>query len=109
MKPLNNDTIRKINSLQLFAETHDQGFVNEPLAGNWTWLELAIFENRLATLPREKEGVKLIWTSHLNRLGEAEYGWVRDLLVRGKRYSHRYHRTKVRSLGLMMICCACLR
>ncbi|KAK0707393.1 acyl transferase/acyl hydrolase/lysophospholipase [Lasiosphaeris hirsuta] len=74
--PLDAETIKKIHSVQLFAESHDQGWVSDANGGTWTWFELAIMENPLATVPKSKDGVTLAWSSHRNFLAEAEYDWI---------------------------------
>ncbi len=74
--PLDPETIRRIRSVQLFAESHDQGFCDDPLAGTWTWFELAIMENEHASLPREKDGITLAWSSHKNHLKQGWFEWV---------------------------------
>lgn len=68
--------IRKIDSFQLVAESHDQGFADVPSAGNWTWLELAILENETAWQPKYADGIELVWKSHYNRFLTEDYGWV---------------------------------
>ncbi|KAK0609590.1 acyl transferase/acyl hydrolase/lysophospholipase [Bombardia bombarda] len=73
--PLDPETIKRIHSVQLFAESHAQGFVDNAAAGTWTWFELAIMENEEADKPRVKDGVTLAWTSHKNFLKQFEYGW----------------------------------
>lgn len=69
--------------MQLVAESHDQGYCDDPDAGNWTWFELAIMENDEAVSPRVKDGIELTWVSHKNRFTEGEYGWVRIILAIG--------------------------
>ena len=44
--------------------------------GNWTWLELAIFEDESSDKPRMKDSVELVWLSHKNRFLTDDYGWV---------------------------------
>lgn len=62
--------------MKLFAESHDQGRVDNIAAGNWTWFELAILESDAATAPKVTEkGIKLVWTSHPNRFRSPQYGW----------------------------------
>ena len=63
--------------MQLFAESHDQRFCDDPVAGTWTWFELAIMENMHANKPRVKDGITLAWTSHKNHLAQSEFEWVR--------------------------------
>lgn len=75
-KAINAATIKSFQSIQLFAETHDQGHADDTSLGNWTWLELAIFEDESSAKPRVKEGVELVWLSHKNRFLTDEYGWV---------------------------------
>jgi len=69
-------TIERIESLQLFAQSHDQGWVTDEKEGNWTWFELVILENPEAATPRVKDGVQLVWRSHYNRLAQANYDWA---------------------------------
>ena len=42
---LNKHMIKHLQGVQLHTETHDQGYVTDRAQGNWTWLELAIYEN----------------------------------------------------------------
>lgn len=70
------ETIRRIDGLQLVAESHDQGYADDESAGNWTWLEIAIFESEMATAPRVKDGVELVWIRHPNHFKQADYDWV---------------------------------
>ncbi|KAF7540964.1 hypothetical protein G7054_g961 [Neopestalotiopsis clavispora] len=74
-RPLQSDTIQRIKSIRLFAESHDQGFADDPNAGNWTWFELAILEGPTSKTPRSKDGVDLVWESHTNRFKTTEYEW----------------------------------
>jgi hypothetical protein len=50
--------------------------VDDTSLGNWTWLELAIFEDESSDKPRTKDSVELVWLSHKNRFLTDEYGWV---------------------------------
>ena len=77
IQPLGPTTIERLHSLQLNAESHDQGFCDVPSAGNWTWFELAIMENEYSDSPRVKDGIELTWISHLNRFCSDKYEWVR--------------------------------
>jgi len=77
MQALDIGTIRKIDRLQLLADSHDQGYADITSGGNWTWFELAILEDESAYKPRVKDGVDLVWKSHDNRFLEEEFGWVR--------------------------------
>ncbi|KAK6359101.1 hypothetical protein TWF696_000268 [Orbilia brochopaga] len=72
---LHDDVIRRLNSIQLYAESHDQGFCDNEDLGNWTWFELGIYENEGARFPRTKDGITLIWRSHYNYFNSKEYGW----------------------------------
>ncbi|KAK6524472.1 hypothetical protein TWF281_011380 [Arthrobotrys megalospora] len=73
--PLDEVTIRKIDSVQLFAESHDQGYCENPDQGNWTWFELGIYENEESSAPRKDGGIDLIWRSHYNHFSEYDYKW----------------------------------
>ena len=72
---LNCTTIQHLTKIQLFAESHDQGYADDPLGGNWTWFELAILEDEGSTTPRQKDGIELIWRSHENRFLNKDFGW----------------------------------
>jgi hypothetical protein len=67
--------------VQLFTESHDQGFCDDEAAGTWTWFELAIMENADATAPREKDGIQLSWVSHKNVLNDGTFTWVGSLFL----------------------------
>ncbi|KAJ5679821.1 hypothetical protein N7462_008065 [Penicillium macrosclerotiorum] len=73
---LNDALIRSLQSIQLFAETHDQGHADDTSLGNWTWLELAIFEDESSEKPRVRNGIDLVWLSHKNRFLDDDYGWL---------------------------------
>lgn len=77
IQPLDPKTIERLHSLQLTAQSHDQGSSNISLAGNWTWFELALMENEYSESPRIKDGIELNWISHLNHLRTEKYRWVR--------------------------------
>ncbi|KAK6495233.1 hypothetical protein TWF481_003259 [Arthrobotrys musiformis] len=73
---LDEVTIRKINSVQLFAESHDQGFCNDESAGNWTWFELGIYQSPEDEAPRITDGgIELVWRSHYNNFKSPNYKW----------------------------------
>ncbi|KAF4977237.1 hypothetical protein FZEAL_6220 [Fusarium zealandicum] len=74
-QPLDTDTIQRIHSLKLVAESHDQGFTDDPLAGNWTWFEIVLLENKYSEEPRMKDGIQLVWVSHRNLFLSQEFGW----------------------------------
>ncbi|KAL7900614.1 Monophenol monooxygenase [Trichoderma sp. SZMC 28014] len=75
--PLTSRTIRRIRGLKLFAESHDQGWVDDETRGNWTWLELAILENESETSPkRDKDGNELTFTSHMNKIKSHTFEWL---------------------------------
>jgi len=75
-QPLTIDTIKHIDSVQLFAESHDQGTLKNSYVGNWTWFELAILQDEKASAPRIKNGIELVWKSHRNRFQTSNFGWV---------------------------------
>ncbi|GME65109.1 FabD/lysophospholipase-like protein [Neofusicoccum parvum] len=74
--PLNEDTIRRMRGLRLFAESHDQGMVSDKCQGNWTWFELAILENESDTSPRWENGVQLVQFYESNRMASKKYRWL---------------------------------
>lgn len=69
------ETIRRIDSLQLFTESHDANSVLTT-ADNRTWFDLAILENENDQHARVKQEIELVWTSHRNRSQTTEFGWV---------------------------------
>lgn len=76
-QPLDIETIKRIDRLQLVAESHDQGWADDESAGNWTWLEIAIFDSQMSTAPKIKDGIKLVWISHPNHFKQEDYDWAR--------------------------------
>ncbi|OTB01835.1 hypothetical protein M426DRAFT_265564 [Hypoxylon sp. CI-4A] len=75
--PLTAHTIRMIRGIKLFAESHDQGFVTQLQDGNWTWIQLAIFENEEATSPKkDRDGKELVVISHPNKVNSGQYEWM---------------------------------
>ncbi|XXH02875.1 hypothetical protein Hte_009263 [Hypoxylon texense] len=75
--PLTAQTIRLIRAVKLFAESHDQGFVDKLNQGNWTWIQLAIFDNDEATSPRKgRDGQELVVISHSNDVNSKQYKWL---------------------------------
>ncbi|KAI9935105.1 hypothetical protein ASPWEDRAFT_31438 [Aspergillus wentii DTO 134E9] len=72
---LTADTIRSIHSLQLYVESHDQGYADDESAGNWTWFEIAILENESAETAKINKGVELVWLSHRNNFLTRKYEW----------------------------------
>ncbi|KAI7759009.1 hypothetical protein LZL87_010004 [Fusarium oxysporum] len=74
-QPLDTDTIQRIPCMKLVAKSRDQGFIDDPLAGNWTWFEIAILKTKYSEEPRVKDGIHLVWVSHRNRFLSKDYGW----------------------------------
>lgn len=68
-------TIRRLDSIQLYAESHDQSFCDNEAGGNWTWFELGIYEDEGAELPRRKDGIELVWRSHYNAFMKGDFEW----------------------------------
>ncbi|KAF4555209.1 Hypothetical protein D9617_3g022810 [Elsinoe fawcettii] len=73
--PLRSQVFQRIKTIQLFAESHDQGPISDEHVGNWTWFELAIYDRPTAGSPRYEEGVELVWRSHRNRFQTTSYDW----------------------------------
>ncbi|KAK4140617.1 FabD/lysophospholipase-like protein [Dichotomopilus funicola] len=71
--PLSASELCHIESVQLIAESHDQGFVDDRAAGNWTWFELCILDNAQATVPVTRGEILLTWESHQTSMGCGEY------------------------------------
>ncbi|KAI0101334.1 tyrosinase central domain-containing protein [Nemania sp. FL0031] len=75
--PLTAQTIRMIRGIKLFAESHDQGFIDNLREGNWSWIQLAILENEEVTSPRKgRNGQELVVISHPNKVKSTEYSWL---------------------------------
>ena len=81
LQSLDNKTIQRLHSIQLFTQSRDQGFCDDEKAGTWTWFELAIMENADATVPRIKDDIQLSWTSHKNVLDCENFTWVCSTLT----------------------------
>jgi hypothetical protein len=68
--------IQRLSSVQLFADSHDQGGADNESAGLWTWLELVLLEDEHAKDPIKEDGIELAWRSHRNSPLSGEYSWV---------------------------------
>lgn len=73
---MDNRTIERLHSLQLLAESRDQGYSDDPSAGNWTWFEVGVYVDASASALKTKDGIDLSWKSHPNRFMSEEYDWV---------------------------------
>ncbi|KAE8149604.1 acyl transferase/acyl hydrolase/lysophospholipase [Aspergillus avenaceus] len=65
-EPLDASFISHIKSIRLKTDSHDQGYVENRLEGNWTWFELSILDKKDAQYPKVKEELTLTWESHRN-------------------------------------------
>lgn len=70
---IDQHTVARIDELQLFTDSHDQGFVNFREAGSWSWFDIVILASPDATEPKIKNGRSLVWLSHSNELGEEDF------------------------------------
>ncbi|TFK32671.1 acyl transferase/acyl hydrolase/lysophospholipase [Crucibulum laeve] len=77
---LDDETIKRLHSIQLFAECRDQGFADVPSAGNWTWFEIGVYVDASGATLKEKDGVKLVWKSHPNRFLSNSYDWSNGMI-----------------------------
>ncbi|KAJ7469448.1 acyl transferase/acyl hydrolase/lysophospholipase [Mycena latifolia] len=69
-EPLDNTFIYRAAQLQLYTDSHDQGWVENEDLGAWSWFELVILPDASSTQPVVRDGKVLAWTSHTNRLGD---------------------------------------
>lgn len=66
-----------IRGIKLYTESHDQGFVDKEMDGNWTWVELAIFDNEQAPSPkRDHDGKEIVVVSHPNKVKSKQDEWL---------------------------------
>ncbi|OGM46186.1 hypothetical protein ABOM_004865 [Aspergillus bombycis] len=80
LPPITASILRRIQFLQLFAESGDQGVVSDRDAGTWTWFELAILENEKTAEPMVKNNVQYVWKSHLNPMETWTCKWNRGMV-----------------------------
>ncbi|RAK85941.1 FabD/lysophospholipase-like protein [Aspergillus costaricaensis CBS 115574] len=101
-QPLDSKVICKIRSLQLFTQSHNQGWASLPDAGIWTWFELAILENSMSPGPRVKDGIELVWTSHRQNSLSKKLQWEGNVIT--VRMCARFDLWKIKaSVGYMVI------
>ncbi|KAJ7668205.1 acyl transferase/acyl hydrolase/lysophospholipase [Mycena rosella] len=62
--------VSKIEEVQLFTESHHQGYVEFREAGSWSWFNIVILESSDATTPKVMDGRSLVWASHTNKIGD---------------------------------------
>ncbi|KAG5643272.1 hypothetical protein DXG03_001239 [Asterophora parasitica] len=70
---LEQTLLDKVEQIQLETKSRDQGFVDFPDAGSWSWFEIVVLESPEASEPKVKDGLALVWLSHENKLGEEDY------------------------------------
>ncbi|KAF7976548.1 hypothetical protein HWV62_6199 [Athelia sp. TMB] len=71
-EPVTREFCLRAAQIQLWTRSRDQGAVDEPEKGSWSFFEVVILENSEATEPRNKDGKDLVWHSHNNRLAVAQ-------------------------------------
>ena len=76
IQPLSLKLIQQLASVQLFADSHDQGGVDNLAEGLWTWLDLVLLVDEHATSPIVEDGIELVWRSHRNSPSSREWSWV---------------------------------
>ncbi|GAB1202606.1 hypothetical protein APSETT445_001225 [Aspergillus pseudonomiae] len=81
LPPITPSVLRRIQFLQLFAESGDQGFVGDRDAGTWTWFELAILENEEKDEPMIKNNIQYVWKSHLNPMETPNFKSVGNVIA----------------------------
>ena len=54
--------------MRLSTTAHDQGGVDFPEVGSWSWFDVMILESRDSTTPKVKNGRSLVWESHRNEV-----------------------------------------
>ncbi|KAJ6553081.1 acyl transferase/acyl hydrolase/lysophospholipase, partial [Mycena capillaripes] len=70
---LDEVVVSKIEEVQLFTESHDQGYVEFQEAGSWSWFDIVILESSDATTPKVMNGRSLVWASHTNKIGDERH------------------------------------
>jgi hypothetical protein len=64
---LDHIAVAKIEEIQLFTWSHNQGPADDANEVEWSWFDLVILENPEATSPKVLDGRSLVWRSHCNR------------------------------------------
>lgn len=60
--PFSAQDLTVIHSMQLFTRSRDQGWVNDPNAGSWSWFDIALIPNERGKSDRKEYS----WQSHNN-------------------------------------------
>lgn len=69
-RPLDEETILKLDTVRLFTESQDQGLVDDRRSASYSWFDLVIMNGEHDMTPRKIDGVELAWRSHSNCVGE---------------------------------------
>ncbi|EMD39819.1 hypothetical protein CERSUDRAFT_150518 [Gelatoporia subvermispora B] len=101
---LEKDVIPRIEDVQLTTRGHDQGFVDDPNAGSWSWFDVAVFDSPKATEPRVKDGRALVWRSHNNEIGH-KYSTDRQGVV----FDRNHEMLSLLEDGNVIAVCVCAR
>ena len=77
-EPLTAEFCDNVTQIQLYTESRDQGRVDRPDLGSWSWFEIAVYPDYAATEPIVRQGdgawAAMSWKSHHNILAVEEYG-----------------------------------
>jgi hypothetical protein len=66
LQELDEDTIKRIDSVQLWTNSRQQEHVDDPKAGSWSWFDVMVLEDASSTEPKVVDGRALVWFSHKN-------------------------------------------
>ncbi|KAH7334125.1 acyl transferase/acyl hydrolase/lysophospholipase [Rhizoctonia solani] len=66
---LDKNSCLKLDTVQLFTESQDQGYVSDPKTASYSWFDVVILSSPGDKDPRIHNGVALAWRSHSNTTG----------------------------------------
>lgn len=80
---LTPEFLGSLAQIQLCTVSRDQGWVDSPEGGNWTWFEIVVMPDASTSQPKcDANGKPLAFISHYNRLGHdcftRNYGFIFD-------------------------------
>ncbi|KAF8699525.1 Patatin-like phospholipase, partial [Rhizoctonia solani] len=67
--PLDSATISKLDTIQIFTESRDQGFVSDPYTASYSWFDLVILPPSEDARAKMSQGLECAWRSHTNSIG----------------------------------------
>ncbi|KAF8607334.1 hypothetical protein BDV93DRAFT_520202 [Ceratobasidium sp. AG-I] len=91
--PFTSEILGRVTSFQLSTDSHDQGWVDDPSAGSYTWYQIRVINPHTHPEGKLREnGSSAVWDSHRNRVGNFNSEFYRGMLFDAEHEIFKYLR-----------------